>query len=413
LTVGVVVALVTLLNRLYGPITALSNVQVDVMTTLVSFDRVLEVLALEPLVKDAPDAVDLDWEADGGGSGAARAAGPGAAVGAAVGAAEGVSGGASGVERPAPPPAPAIRFREVWFRYPTADEVSLASLEAPNSAGPGREAGAGRGRFGARAGTSQAGGRGSGPGVEREAEDRATAGRGDEGSEDPEWRLEDVSFEVPRGSMVALVGPSGAGKTTASLLVSRLYDTTRGTVELCGQDVRGLTASSIRRNVGTVTQDAHLFHATMRQNLLFAKPGATDAELWEALGRAQAGFAADLPEGLDTVVGELGYRLSGGERQRVAIARLLLKAPHIVVLDEATAHLDAESEAAVQRALAEALRGRTSLVIAHRLSTIRAADQIVVLDQGRVVERGTHQELLAAGGLYAALYRVQFADAHS
>ncbi|MDR2374232.1 MAG: ABC transporter ATP-binding protein/permease [Bifidobacteriaceae bacterium] len=345
LTVGVVVALVTLLNRLYGPITALSNVQVDVMTTLVSFERVLEVLDLEPLVKDAPDAHALTLP--------------------------------DAVDH-----APAIRFDSVWFRYPTAGEVSLASLEPANQAG------------------DEPGGRG-----ERDAD----GGIG--GEDQPEWTLRDVSFEVPRGSMVALVGPSGAGKSTASLLVSRLYEAQCGRVELCGQDVRGLTAASINRAVGVVSQDAHLFHASLRENLVFARPGAGTAELWDALERAQAGFARDLPQGLETVVGDRGYRLSGGERQRIAIARLLLKAPAIVVLDEATAHLDSESEAAVQAALAEALRGRTSLVIAHRLSTVRGADQIVVLDRGRMVERGTHTELLAAGGLYSKLYAVQFAAA--
>jgi ATP-binding cassette subfamily B protein len=332
LTVGVVVALVTLLNRLYGPITALSNVQVDVMTTLVSFERVLEVLDLEPLVRDAPAAVDLDWSAGSA----------------------------------APAPAPAIRFAGVWFRYPAGREVSLASLEG-----------------------------------------------GEIAEEAPAWTLADVSFEVPRGAMVALVGPSGAGKSTASLLVPRLYDATRGAVELCGQDVRGLAGRSIRRLVGVVAQDAHLFHASLAENLLLAKPDAGRAALWEALERAQAGFAADLPQGLDTLVGDRGYRLSGGERQRIAIARLLLKAPEIVVLDEATAHLDAESELAVQRALAEALKGRTSLVIAHRLSTIREADLIAVLDQGRVVQRGTHRQLLAEGGLYASLYQLQFAESHT
>jgi ATP-binding cassette subfamily B protein len=349
LTVGVVVALVTLLNRLYGPITALSNVQVDVMTTLVSFERVLEVLDLPPLVRDAPRARSLKWHDAAGG-------------------------------------APAIRFDRVWFRYPDPDEASLASLEPtrPPDADPAS--------------------RGVGDGAGRAADGPESPG------DPPEWTLRDVSFEVPRGSMLALVGPSGAGKSTASLLVSRLYQATLGQVELCGQDVRGLTGASINRTVGVVSQDAHLFHSSLRDNLLYARPSASPAELWEALERARAGFAHDLPAGLDTVVGDRGYRLSGGERQRIAIARLLLKAPEIVVLDEATAHLDAESELAVQQALAEALRGRTSLVIAHRLSTIRGADQIVVLDAGRVVERGTHAELLAAGGLYAKLYAVQFSS---
>jgi ATP-binding cassette subfamily B protein len=346
LTVGVVVALVTLLNRLYGPITALSNVQVDIMTTLVSFERVLEVLDLKPLVQDAPDAHDLKWSAE-------------------------------------PSSVPAIRFVNVWFRYPSAREVSLASLE-PVATRPGN----------------------------READLIDHASEAGTGST-PDWTLQDVSFEVPRGAMVALVGPSGAGKSTTSLLVSRLYDAIRGEVELCGQDVRDLTLASINQTVGAVTQDAHLFHTSLRENLLYARPLASEEDLWEALERSQAGFVRELPEGLDTVVGDRGYRLSGGERQRISIARLLLKSPEIVVLDEATAHLDSESELAVQRALAEALVGRTSLVIAHRLSTVRGADQIVVLDEGRVVERGTHQQLLAAGGLYANLYAVQFAPSAS
>jgi ATP-binding cassette subfamily B protein len=355
LTVGVLVALVTLLNRLYGPITALSNVQVDIMTTLVSFERVLEVLDLEPLVRDRPGARDLAWH-------------------------------------DAAPDLPAIRFDHVWFRYPGPREVSLASLEPP-----GRAAGT-EGAAGAGAGT------GAGAGAGGTASDNWAKGEAE-----PDWTLGDVTFDVPRGAMVALVGPSGAGKTTASLLVSRLYQATAGRVELCGQDVRGLTATSINRTVGIVSQDAHLFHASLRDNLLYARPSAASDELWSALERARASFVRELPDGLDTVVGDRGYRLSGGERQRVAIARLLLKAPEIVLLDEATAHLDSESELAVQRALAEALRGRTALVIAHRLSTVRGADQIVVLDRGRVVERGPHAALLAAGGLYAKLYQVQFA----
>jgi ATP-binding cassette subfamily B protein len=407
LTVGVVVALVTFLNRLYGPITALSNVQVDIMTTLVSFERVLEVLDLEPLVRDAPEAKDLVWDD--------------AAV-----------------------TVPAIRFDRVWFRYPSPQETSLASLEPPQPEvasgasatgsdgrraagrttasdsdqgeppGEGGQSGIGRGDDG---GADEDG---IGRGEVREGESpgegsQSGIGRGgDSGADEDErseWTLADISFEVPRGALLALVGPSGAGKSTASLLVPRLYDATRGQVELCGEDVRGLTAASINRTVGMVSQDAHLFHTTLRANLSFARPGASEADLWEALERAQAGFVRDLPEGLDTIVGDRGYRLSGGERQRIAIARLLLKAPQIVVLDEATAHLDSESEQAVQQALAEALRGRTSLVIAHRLSTVRGADQILVLDQGRIVERGTHAELLAAGGLYANLYRIQFAQA--
>jgi ATP-binding cassette subfamily B protein len=324
LTVGVVVALTSYLTRLYGPITALSNVQVDVMTTLVSFERVLEVLDLEPSVADAPDARPLPDDV-------ARTA--------------------------------TIELDDVSFRYPAASEVSLASLESV-----------------ARLQT-----------------------------EIPGTTLEHVSFTVPHGHLVALVGPSGAGKTTISQVVARLYDVTGGAVRIAGQDVREVTQASLRDAIGIVTQDAHLFHDTIRANLLYAKPDATDAELEQALARAQiADLVHRLPDGVDTVVGD---RLSGGERQRLAIARLLLKAPPVVILDEATAHLDSESEAAVQRALAEALEGRTALVIAHRLSTIREADAIVVLDEGRVVQQGTHAELLAAGGLYAELYETQYAAA--
>ncbi len=326
LTVGVVVALASYLTRLYGPLTAMSNVQVDVMTALVSFDRVLEVLDMVPTVAEKPDAADLR-----------------AAV---------HSHGAS------------VALDGVGFRYPSADEVSLASLEAVATL-------------------------------------RA---------DPPADTLHEVSFTVAPGSMVALVGPSGAGKTTISQLVTRMYDPTRGSVRIAGLDLRDVTSASLRATVGVVSQEAHLFHDTIRANLLFAKPTATDDELELALREAQIwDLVAGLPEGLDTVVGDRGYRLSGGERQRLAIARLLLKAPDVVVLDEATAHLDSESEAAVQAALDAALVGRTSLVIAHRLSTIRAADRIVVVDDGRVVQQGTHEELLAAGGLYADLYTTQFA----
>ncbi|MEZ5116795.1 MAG: ABC transporter ATP-binding protein [Candidatus Nanopelagicales bacterium] len=323
LTLGTLLALVGLLAQLYGPLTALSNVRVDVMTALVSFERVFEVLDLPPLVQDREDATTLRR-------------------------------GSLGVE-----------FEGVDFRYPTADEVSLASLES----------------------------------VAR-AEARTSS----------EPVLRGVSFTAEPGQLVALVGPSGAGKTTITALVSRLYDVTDGAVRVGGHDVREVTQESLHDVVGVVTQDAHMFHDTIRANLRYAHPDATDDELLAACRDAQIGDLLDaLPDGLDTVVGDRGYRLSGGEKQRLALARLLLKAPSVVVLDEATAHLDSESEAAVQRALATALEGRTSLVIAHRLSTIRQADQILVIDGGRVVERGTHDELLAHGGIYSDLYDTQFA----
>ncbi|MET7133142.1 ABC transporter ATP-binding protein/permease [Cellulosimicrobium sp. MI9406] len=327
LTVGTVVALTAYLGRLYGPLTAMSNVQVDVMTALVSFERVLEVLDLEPTVTDAPDADDL--------------------------AADVAREGAS------------LELDGVTFRYPSAAEVSLASLES----------------------------------VAVEGTDPTTD------------TLHDVSFSVPAGAMVALVGSSGAGKTTVSQLVTRMYDPSAGHVRIAGRDLRDVTQESLHDAVGVVTQEAHLFHDSIAENLRYAKPEATDAELESALRRAHVwDVVAALPSGMDTVVGDRGYRMSGGERQRLAIARVFLKAPQLVVLDEATAHLDSDSEAAVQAALAEALRGRTSLVIAHRLSTVREADLIVVLDAGRVVETGTHTELLARGGRYATLYRTQFAD---
>ncbi|MGW0436051.1 ABC transporter ATP-binding protein [Micromonospora sp. NPDC003197] len=323
---GTVVTLALLLTRLYGPLTALSNVRVDVMSALVSFDRVFEVLDLKPTIAEKPDAVAIP-------RGAGR-----------------------------------LEFRDVQFRYPTADEVSLASLE-----------------------------------------DVATL---DRTITDPVLR--GVSFTIEPGQMVALVGPSGAGKSTTSMLVSRVYDVTEGEVRVGGVDVRDATLESLRDEIGVVTQDSHLFHETIAENLRYAKPDATDEELWTALRGAQVEeLVRELPDGLDTMVGERGYRFSGGEKQRIAIARLLLKAPSIVILDEATAHLDSESEAAVQRALAVALNGRTALVIAHRLSTVREADQILVLDRGRIVERGRHEELVARNGLYAELYRTQFAVADS
>ena len=331
--IGTLVAMATLLNRLYGPIMSLSNVQVTVMTALVSFDRVFEVLDLKPLIDERPDAVPLP----------APASAP-------------VNGSA-----------PEIEFDDVSFRYPKASEVSLASLES----------------------------------IAIKGTERADAGQ---------LILDDVSFRAAPGKLTALVGPSGAGKTTITHLVSRLYDAGSGAVRIGGHDVRDLTLDSLHAAVGVVTQDAHLFHDTIRANLAYARPDASERELILACQAAQIReLISSLPDGLDTVVGDRGYRLSGGEKQRVAIARLLLKHPSVVVLDEATAHLDSESEAAVQRALATALAGRTSLVIAHRLSTIRQADQILVIEACRVRERGTHDELLAAGGLYAELYRTQFA----
>ncbi len=321
--VGTVVAITLYLTRLYAPLTALSNVQVDIMTTLVSFDRVFEVLDLEPTIVEAPDAVDI------------------------------------------PRGRATVEFSHVNFRYPRADEVSLASLE-----------------------------------------NVAELERG----ESPEI-LHDITLTIAPGSMVALVGPSGAGKTTLSHLVPRLYDPESGSVSINGVDLRKATGTSLRATVGVVTQEAHLFHDTLRSNLIYGKPDATDEDILEALRAAQIShLPQSLPEGLDTVVGDRGYRLSGGEKQRVAIARLLLKSPDVVVLDEATAHLDSESEVAIQIALAHALSQRTSLVIAHRLSTIRDADEILVLNAGTLVARGTHQELLAQNGLYADLYHTQFAD---
>jgi ATP-binding cassette subfamily B protein len=326
LAIGTLVALTAYLNRLYGPITALSNVQVDVMTTLVSFERVFEVLDLEPMITEAPDATAL------------------------------------------PDGPTAVEFDQVSFRYPSAAEVSLASLESIDA-------------------------------------DRLSTEQG-------EMLLHDVSFRIEPGQMVALVGPSGAGKTTIASLVSRLYDATGGRVLLAGTDVRDATLQSVRERVGVVSQDAHLFHDTLRANLLYARPDATEDQLVEALRAAQVWDLVEaLPDGLDTMVGDRGHRLSGGEKQRLAIARLLLKDPSVMVLDEATAHLDSESEAAVQAALANALVGRTSLVIAHRLATVRDAHQILVVDGGRIVERGTHDELLAAGGLYADLSRTQLLGA--
>ncbi|MEE6258154.1 ABC transporter ATP-binding protein [Plantactinospora sonchi] len=320
---GAVVALALLLTRLYAPLTALASARVEVMSALVSFERVFEVLDLKPLITEKPDA------------------------------------------RPVPDGPVSVELDGVRFGYPSADKVSLASLEEVATLDT-------RG------------------GVEV---------------------LHDVSFRVEPGQLVALVGSSGAGKSTIAQLVPRLYDVDAGAVRLSGVDVRELTADSIRDTLGLVTQDGHLFHDTIRANLLLARPEATEDEIWDALRRARLAELIDgLPDGLETVVGERGYRLSGGERQRLTIARLLLARPRVVILDEATAHLDSTSEAAVQEALAEALADRTALVIAHRLSTVRAADQILVIEAGRVVERGTHTELLAIDGRYAELYRTQFAQ---
>jgi ATP-binding cassette subfamily B protein len=323
LSVGTVIALATLLLRLLGPLQGLSNVRIDVMTALVSFDRVFEVLDLPSPIQEKPDAVAL------------------------------------------PPTAASLEFADVSFSYPRADEISLASLESV---------------------------------ARTESRDSGEV-------------LHHLDFAAEPGQMVALVGPSGAGKTTVTHLVARLYDATSGVVRVGGQDVRDVTLQSLEDAVGYVTQDAHMFHDTIRANLLYARPGADADQVWAALEAAQiADLVRSLPDGLETVVGDRGHRLSGGEKQRLAIARLLLKAPDVVVLDEATAHLDSESEVAVQRALDAALEGRTSIVIAHRLSTIRQADLIVVLDHGKVVQTGRHSELLAQGGLYADLHATQFDD---
>src|SRR6202167_686491 len=323
LALGTLVAMTLYLTRLYGPLTQLSNLNIDYMSAMVSFERLFEVLDLEPMIKESVDAVVM-------------------------------------------PDGPAeLIFDHVDFSYPGAEEVSLASLEA----------------------------------VARLDDTPRTD------------VLHDVSFRVESGTMTALVGHSGAGKTTISLLVSRLYDVDRGSVTINGVDIREATTASLNAMVGVVTQDPHLFHDTIRANLIFARPAATPQEIENALRAAQIwDLVESLPLGVETVVGERGYRLSGGEKQRVALARLLLKAPRLVVLDEATAHLDNESEAAVQRALDETMSSRTSLVIAHRLSTIRNADQILVVENGTIVQRGSHAELLAEGGVYRVLYETQFAD---
>jgi ATP-binding cassette subfamily B protein len=319
-TVGTLLAITALLARLYGPLTALSNVRIDVMTALVSFERIFEVLDLAPMVQDRPSAKEL--------------------VGKDF----------------------AVEFKNVSFSYPKAEEISLSSLESV-----------------AKPETVESG-----------------------------VVLNGLTFKAKPGTMTALVGPSGAGKTTISALVPRLYDVTDGSIEVGGVDIRELTMKSLRENIGVVMQDAHLFHDTIGENLRYAKPNATEAEMQAACEAAQIWpLVSSLPNGFDTMVGERGHRLSGGEKQRLAIARLLLKSPQVVILDEATAHLDSENESLVHAALSAALKGRTSLVIAHRLSTVRDADQILVLEKGVIVERGTHDELVAKNGLYAELYNRQ------
>ena len=320
ITLGTLLAITTLLVRLYGPLTALSNIRVDVMTALVSFERVFEVLDLEPMVRDKPKTVDISNSQL------------------------------------------SISFENVHFTYPKGSEISLASLESA-----AREAQMESGEI-----------------------------------------LKGITFEIPAGKMTALVGYSGSGKSTISSLIPRLYDVTSGSIKINGTDLRDFRLKSLRNAVGVVTQDSHMFHESIAANLRYAKPEATEDELIAVCRSAQIwDFVKTLPNGLETIVGDRGHRLSGGERQRLAIARLLLKSPQIVILDEATAHLDSENEALVQSALNEALQNRTSLVIAHRLSTVHHADQIIVLDSGSIVEKGRHEELISAKGAYADLYNRQ------
>ncbi len=320
ISVGTLLAITALLARLYGPLTALSNVRIDVMTALVSFERVFEVLDLHPMITDKPNAKVLSKK---------------------------------NLQ---------IDFEDVVFTYPRAEEISLASLES--------------------------------------AAKPETIDSGEV--------LKGISFTAPAGTLTAIVGPSGAGKTTMSALLPRLYDVNRGAIKIDGQDIRDFTVQSLRDSIGVVMQDAHLFHETIAENLRYAKEDATEAEMIEACKAAQIWeLVSSLPNGFDTMVGERGHRLSGGEKQRLAIARLLLKAPAIVILDEATAHLDSENESLVQAALKEALKGRTSIVIAHRLSTVMEADQILVLEKGLIVERGKHEELITTNGLYSELFNRQ------
>ena len=320
ITIGTLLAITALLARLYGPLTSLSNIRVDVMSALVSFERVFEVLDLEPMVKDPINPVHI------------------------------------------PKTMPSVEFRDVGFSYPKANEISIASLEAPSV-------------------------------PEKNVSEEVLSG---------------ISFKCEPGTLTAIVGPSGAGKSTISGLLPRLYDVTKGSIFINGIDIRDSTILELRSLIGIVTQDSHMLHESIASNLRYAKADASDDEMWSACNAAQIGdFIRTLPNGMETIVGERGHRLSGGEKQRLAIARLLLKQPQIVVLDEATAHLDSENEALVQEALKSALAGRTSIVIAHRLSTVVLADQILVIENGRVVESGRHDELVAKGGLYFDLYQRQ------
>lgn len=325
LTSGTVIAFMLYVGQMYQPLAQLTNSRVDILTALVSFERVFEVLDFPAAIADRPGAVDLTG------------------------------------------PVGRVEFEHVWFRHPPGDQVSIPSLETPGTPG---------------------------------------------GDEPSEWILRDVSLVVEPGETVALVGPSGAGKTTIAMLVPRMYETTQGAVRVDGREVKDLTLESLHAAVGLVPQDPHLFHESIRANLLFAEPDATDADLEGVLRAARIWeLVASLPDGLDTVVGERGYRMSGGEKQRLAIARLLLKDPAIVILDEATSHLDSESEVAIQQAFDEILQNRTAIVIAHRLSTIVDADRILVVDDGRIVESGTHSQLMSRGGLYSELYRTQIGRA--
>ncbi len=327
LRAGTVGAFVLYVSQIYQPLAQLTNTRVDVLSALVSFERVFEVLDFEPAIADRPGALDL-------------------------------------VE-----PRGRVEFDHVWFRHPSAETVSIPSLE------------------------------GAGAGV---------------GSDASDWILRDVSFSIEPGEFIALVGPSGAGKSTIASLVARLHDINEGSVSIDGHDVRDLTQLSLRAAIGVVAQDPHLFHESIGANLRYARPEATEADLWEVLESARIDdLVRSLPDGLETIVGERGYRMSGGEKQRLAIARLLLKDPAIVILDEATSHLDAESEASIQAAFGVALKGRSSLVIAHRLSTVVQADRILVVESGRIVERGRHDELLALDGIYAQLTRTQLTQTFS